>query len=95
MALTGRTVPWNTFAVWRVRELALLGFPLVGDGTAEDRGIGGVEVRPYSLYFCTIHTDITHDILYWAQYSMLYSQKSKVAEYCAKAQFTIWLLGFD
>lgn len=44
VALTGRTVPWNTFAVWRLRELGLLGFPLIGDGTAEDRAMGGVEV---------------------------------------------------
>jgi hypothetical protein len=42
--LTGRTCPWNTFAIWRVRELGIVGFPLMGDGTGEDRSIGGVEV---------------------------------------------------
>jgi hypothetical protein len=45
----GRTVPWNTFAVWSIRELALTGFPLVGDGyPARDDAPaipGGVEVR--------------------------------------------------
>jgi hypothetical protein len=42
--LTGRTCPWNTFAIWRVRELGIVGFPLMGDGTGEDRSVGGVEV---------------------------------------------------
>lgn len=43
--LTGRRCPWNTFAIWKVAPLALLGFPLVGDGNAADRSIGGVEVK--------------------------------------------------
>ena len=40
----GRTVPWNTLAIWKVDYLSLTGFPLIGDGTAEARNIGGVEV---------------------------------------------------
>lgn len=43
--LQGRTCPWNTFAVWSVRDLALIGFPLVGDGHGMERENGGVEVR--------------------------------------------------
>ncbi|KAL9187101.1 hypothetical protein ACHAXT_010821 [Thalassiosira profunda] len=47
VALTGRTVPWNTCAVWNVPKLALTGFPLVAEGLhpAEDGGEGasGVE----------------------------------------------------
>lgn len=42
--ITGRTTPWNTLAVWDLNRLAKLGFPLIGDGTAENRSIGGVEV---------------------------------------------------
>ena len=44
-AVRGRTVPWNTFALWSVPYLALTGFPLVGDGESGDRGgaLGGVE----------------------------------------------------
>jgi hypothetical protein len=30
--LTGRTCPWNTLAMWNLEKLALIGFPLVGDG---------------------------------------------------------------
>jgi len=44
LPLTGRTCPWNTFAIWRVRELGFIGFPLIGDGTADNRASGGVEV---------------------------------------------------
>lgn len=39
--LRGRTCPWNTFAVWSVSHLALLGFPMVADGLGT--GLGGVE----------------------------------------------------
>jgi len=31
-AITGRTIPWNTYALWDVRSLALTGFPLVTEG---------------------------------------------------------------
>lgn len=40
----GRTVPWNTFAIWDVGALGTTGFPLIGDGVAGRRDIGGVEV---------------------------------------------------
>jgi hypothetical protein len=30
--LNGRTCPWNTLAMWNLEKLALIGFPLVGDG---------------------------------------------------------------
>ena len=42
--IRGRTTPWNTFAIWQLSKLSLIGFPLVGDGLASNRGIGGVEV---------------------------------------------------
>lgn len=40
--LRGRTCPWNTFAIWNAKLLALTGFPTVGDGI-NDAGDGGVE----------------------------------------------------
>ena len=46
-ALRGRTCPWNTAAIWNVSKLALIGFPLVGDGVVVSPGAlssGGVEV---------------------------------------------------
>lgn len=39
--LRGRTCPWNTFAIWRTRHLALTGFPMVADGLGSSTG--GVE----------------------------------------------------
>ena len=51
MPLTGRTCPWNTFAIWRVQELGLIGFPLIGDGTADNRACGGVEVKLHLSLF--------------------------------------------
>ncbi|DBA00015.1 TPA: hypothetical protein N0F65_002018 [Lagenidium giganteum] len=30
--LNGRTTPWNTLAIWNLRQLAKIGFLLVGDG---------------------------------------------------------------
>ena len=41
VVLRGRTSPWNTFAIWRTRYLALTGFPLVADGMGGN--MGGVE----------------------------------------------------
>jgi hypothetical protein len=49
--LTGTTCPWNTFAVWKVQQLGLIGFPLIGDGLALDRSIGGVEVSMHEKCF--------------------------------------------
>lgn len=46
--LRGRTAPWNTCAIWSVRKLALVGFPLVGDGIPLELP-GGVEVREIVL----------------------------------------------
>jgi hypothetical protein len=43
--IRGRTCPWNTFALWSVRDLALTGFPLVGDGEGPAHTNSGVEVR--------------------------------------------------
>jgi len=39
--LRGRTCPWNTFAIWSVRHLAQLGFPMAGDALGSRWG--GVE----------------------------------------------------
>ena len=39
--LRGRTCPWNTFAIWRVKYLTIFGFPIVGDGMGTK--FGGVE----------------------------------------------------
>ena len=40
----GRSIPWNTLAIWNLDYLSLTGFPLIGDGTGNSRNIGGVEV---------------------------------------------------
>jgi hypothetical protein len=40
--ITGRTTPWNTFAVWDVKKLSVFGFPLLGDGIINHK-MGGVE----------------------------------------------------
>lgn len=40
--LSGITSPWNTLALWRVRSLALVGFPLVAEGVFSGAE-GGVE----------------------------------------------------
>jgi hypothetical protein len=42
--LRGRTCPWNTFALWSVDHLSVIGFPPVGDGHGHTRENGGVEV---------------------------------------------------
>lgn len=43
-ALTGRTSPWNTLAVWNRTKLALTGFQLVSEGLVDDTpSIGGIE----------------------------------------------------
>lgn len=47
--IRGRTTPWNTFAIWQTKKLAVIGFPLIGDGTADNRRIGGVEVSEFLL----------------------------------------------
>ncbi len=48
--IRGRTTPWNTFAIWQTKKLAVIGFPLIGDGTADNRKMGGVEVNEFILY---------------------------------------------
>lgn len=42
--LRGRTSPWNTCAIWNTRKLAIVGFPLIGDGVPNEIP-GGVEVE--------------------------------------------------
>lgn len=45
--LNGRTCPWNTTAMWNLNKLALIGFPLVGDGLHQQKDgtpvAGGIE----------------------------------------------------
>jgi hypothetical protein len=40
--MSGRVCPWNTLAFWDVKKLGLTGFPLIGNGFAEEVA-GGVE----------------------------------------------------
>jgi hypothetical protein len=40
--IRGRTCPWNTFALWDLSKLALIGFPLIGNGYTASIA-GGVE----------------------------------------------------
>ena len=42
-ALRGRTCPWNTAAVWNLKAISLVGFPMICDGSPDMEG--GVEVR--------------------------------------------------
>mmetsp|Transcript_808 Transcript_808/g.2159 ORF Transcript_808/g.2159 Transcript_808/m.2159 type:complete len:266 (-) Transcript_808:26-823(-) len=42
--LGGRTVPWNTLALWRLDRLCLVGFPLVADGVHAGVAAGVEEV---------------------------------------------------
>lgn len=41
--IRGRLCPWNTFAIWDLNKLKVLGFPIIADGTGEARSMGGVE----------------------------------------------------
>lgn len=43
-ALSGRSCPWNTCAMWDLEKLHLLGFPFIGDGLLDGGSeTGGVE----------------------------------------------------
>lgn len=46
--LSGRTCPWNTFAIWSMNYLGRIGFPLIGDAFGTDCG-GVEEVTTISL----------------------------------------------
>ena len=52
--ITGRTCPWNTFALWSVEHLAIAGFPPVGDGFGTTRENGGVEVTQLRVWISLI-----------------------------------------
>lgn len=43
LELTGTTSPWNTLALWNLRQLSKVGFPLVGDGLHLGDGNAGIE----------------------------------------------------
>lgn len=47
---SGVTVPWNTFALWNLAELAKIGFPLVGDASFDQKMAGVEEVSTIALY---------------------------------------------
>ncbi len=47
---TGSTVPWNTFALWNLKHLAKLGFPLAGDAPFDQKMAGVEEVTAIALY---------------------------------------------
>lgn len=46
---TGVTVPWNTFAIWNLKFLAPIGFPLVGDAPFDTTQAGVEEVCTISV----------------------------------------------
>jgi len=46
----GLTVPWNTFALWNLKLLGRIGFPLVGDAAFDQRQAGVEEVSAIALY---------------------------------------------
>ncbi|KAJ0402321.1 hypothetical protein P43SY_008562 [Pythium insidiosum] len=53
LPLDGLTTPWNTLALWDLRQLAKIGFPLIGDGLGVegDAAAAGVEeVSTIALY---------------------------------------------
>jgi hypothetical protein len=41
--LRGRTCPWNTFAIWSIKYVGKIGFPMIGDGSPTEGISGGVE----------------------------------------------------
>jgi len=47
--IEGRTCPWNTFAIWNVNYLGLIGFPMVGDGMGKTDVSGVEEVTTVNL----------------------------------------------
>jgi hypothetical protein len=49
MNYSGRTSPWNTFAIWSVRQLGLTGFPMIGDGAGRS-SIAGIEVNIFEKF---------------------------------------------
>lgn len=46
----GVTVPWSTFALWNMRYLAKLGFPLIGDAPFDPMKAGVEEVSTIAFY---------------------------------------------
>lgn len=40
--IRGRTCPWNTFAIWNMKYLPIIGFPMISDGI-DNKNNGGVE----------------------------------------------------
>ncbi len=40
--IRGRTCPWNTFAIWNMKYLPIIGFPIISDGI-DNKDDGGVE----------------------------------------------------
>ena len=50
--LNGRTCPWNTSAMWNLNKLAMVGFPLVGDGLHQQED--GSPVAPGIEEFATV-----------------------------------------
>lgn len=58
--LNGNTVPWNTFALWRVETLKLTGFPLVADLLSPP---GMEEVAALALHHKLFHSANTRALL--------------------------------
>jgi hypothetical protein len=46
---TGVTVPWNTYALWNLSLLGLVGFPLIGDAAFDPSQAGVEEVSGIAL----------------------------------------------
>ena len=48
--LTGRTCPWNTLAIWNLKQLAITGFPLLADGLHlnDDGSPGAAGIEEFS-----------------------------------------------
>jgi len=59
--LTGRTCPWNTLAIWNLKQLAVTGFPLLADGLHinEDGSPGAAGIEEFSTIL--IHQKIFRD----------------------------------
>jgi UDP-glucuronate 4-epimerase len=47
--INGRTVPWNTLALWNTHKLGRIGFPMVADGLIAGTSAGVEEVAAVSL----------------------------------------------
>ncbi len=93
--LRGRTCPWNTCAVWKVDRLGLIGYPLIGDGTGENRSIGGVEVRVFAKSLSSVSHMHQQEVTAITLYQVLYPDAYGILVRFASSQESDWKTDFQ